>query len=400
MEDGNHGEYRPRPDEFTDNGVAFIRAADMDAGTIDFKSASKINERARRRITKGIGAPGDVILSHKGTVGKVALAPKDAPPFVCSPQTTFWRTCDEEHLDPRFLYVFLRSPNFHAQLATRAGETDMAPYVSLTSQRGLSVTIPPIGIQRDIASTIGAIDDKIDLNNRMNATLEGMARAIFKDWFVDFGPTRAKMEGRAPYLHSEIWSFFPERLDPGTFPEGWTTCRLLDVCELKRGYDLPTGKRQEGPFPIVSSSGISGTHVHPMASGPGVVTGRYGTIGEVFYIEGDFWPLNTALYVCDFKGSEPRFIYYLLSGLDFTAYSDKGAVPGINRNHLHEHNVTLVPRKAQKLFVELLGPNWERQQLNHDEIRTLTAIRDLLLPKLMSGEIRVKDAEKAVEAVL
>jgi type I restriction enzyme, S subunit len=131
VEDGNHGEYRPRPDEFIDRGVAFIRAADMDAGRVLFDLASKINERARRRITKGIGAPGDVLLSHKGTAGKVALVPNVAPLFVCSPQTTFWRTLNEEVLDRKYLYAFLRSRGFHAQLATRAGETDMAPYVSL-----------------------------------------------------------------------------------------------------------------------------------------------------------------------------------------------------------------------------------------------------------------------------
>jgi type I restriction enzyme, S subunit len=89
VEDGNHGEYRPRPDEFVDDGVAFIRAADMEGGRVLFKAASKINKRARARITKGIGAPGDILISHKGTVGKVAMVPDDAPPFVCSPQTTF-----------------------------------------------------------------------------------------------------------------------------------------------------------------------------------------------------------------------------------------------------------------------------------------------------------------------
>jgi type I restriction enzyme S subunit len=166
VEDGNHGEYRPRPDEFTSIGVAFIRAADMDAGRVLFESASKINETARRRITKGVGAPGDVLLSHKGTVGKVALVPEDAP-FVCSPQTTFWRTLKEEELDRKFLYAFLRSRGFHDQLATRAGETDMAPYVSLTSQRGLSVTLPPIGTQRTIAHILGTLDGKIELNRRM-----------------------------------------------------------------------------------------------------------------------------------------------------------------------------------------------------------------------------------------
>src|SRR5271166_3562972 len=156
VEDGNHGEYRPRPDEFVNSGTAFIRAADLDAGRVLFESASKINETARARINKGIGAPGDVLLSHKGTVGKVALVPDRAPPFVCSPQTTFWRTLDPTRLDRAYLYGFLRSPGFHAQLATRAG-------VSLTSQRGLSVSIPPIEEQRAIGRILDALDEKFEL---------------------------------------------------------------------------------------------------------------------------------------------------------------------------------------------------------------------------------------------
>src|SRR5688572_9742385 len=101
VEDGNHGEYRPRRDEFVTYGVAFIRAADIDAGEIQFDTASRISETAVARITKGIGRPGDVLFSHKGTVGKLALAPPDAPPFVCSPQTTFWRVTDTNTLDRR-----------------------------------------------------------------------------------------------------------------------------------------------------------------------------------------------------------------------------------------------------------------------------------------------------------
>ena len=165
-----------------------------------FESASKINERARQRITKGIGAPGDVLLSHKGTVGKVALVPDNAPAFVCSPQTTFWRTLNEQRLNRKYLYAFLRSPAFHAQLATRAGETDMAPYVSLTSQRGLAVTLPPIAEQHAIAHILGTLDDKIELNRRINETLEAMVQALFKSWFVDFDPVRAKAESRNPGL--------------------------------------------------------------------------------------------------------------------------------------------------------------------------------------------------------
>ena len=238
VEDGNHGEYRPRPDEFVDRGVAFIRAADMEGGVVLFDSASKINGRARQRITKGIGAPGDVLLSHKGTVGKVALVADDAPPFVCSPQTTFWRTLNSELLDRKYLYAFLRSSLFHAQLATRASETDMAPYVSLTSQRGLSVLVPPISEQRAIAHILGTLDDKIELNRRMNDTLEVIARAIFQSWFVNFDPVRAKAEGRNLELPQFLADLFPDNFEHselGEIPEGWAFETLSDHFEAVKG---------------------------------------------------------------------------------------------------------------------------------------------------------------------
>ena len=136
-----------------------------------------------------------------------------------------------------------------------------------------------------------------------------------------------------------------------------------------------------------------------MAEGPGVVTGRYGTIGEVYFISEAYWPLNTALYVRDFKGNSPRFIYYALRQVEFLQYSDKGAVPGINRNHLHQAPVILPPYSVQQAFELLLAPVWARQEINKAESATLTALRDTLLPKLISGELRVKTAEKMVEAV-
>ena len=135
MEDGNHGEYRPRPNEFGEGVTSFIRATDMDEGRVLFETASRINDLALARIRKGIGRGGDVLFSHKGTVGKLALVPLDAPPFVCSPQTTFWRTMNNKLLDRRFLYYFMCSRDFKNQWHARKGETDMADYVSLTAQR-------------------------------------------------------------------------------------------------------------------------------------------------------------------------------------------------------------------------------------------------------------------------
>lgn len=154
----------------------------------------------------------------------------------------------------------------------------------------------------------------------------------------------------------------------------WRDTILGDVIELKRGYDLPSRERKEGRFPIVSSSGISGYHVEAKVKAPGVVTGRYGTIGQVFYITTDFWPLNTALYVRDFKGNDPRFISYFLQTLNFLAYSDKAAVPGLNRNHLHSAPVRVPPLKQQQAIACILGALDDKIELNRTMNRTLEAM--------------------------
>lgn len=394
VEDGNHGEYRPRPNEFVSQGVAFIRAADMDDGQILFSTASRIDETAFARIRKGIGKPGDILLSHKGTVGKLAVAPVNCEPFVCSPQTTFWRVLNKQVIDPRFLYFYMCSRDFRRQLDSIKGETDMADYASLTAQRRFSVPIINIRLQRSIAAVLSALDEKIELNRQTNETLEAMARAIFKDWFVDFGPTRAKMDGRAPYLAPDIWSLFPDRIDDDGKPEGWRSQPLLELCELKRGYDLPSQRRIAGNIRIISSSGPTGWHSEAMASGPGIVTGRYGTIGQVFACESDFWPLNTTLYVRDFKGHPYWFVYHTLLGLDFTKYSDKAAVPGVNRNALHLERVTIPSPNLLRRFDTTVKPLMAHAATNTDQEKTLKSLRDLLLPKLMSGEIRINDADK------
>lgn len=119
VEDGNHGEYRPRPSEFGAGDTAYIRAADIAQGRVLFETAHRINATALKRIRKGVGRGGDVLFSHKGTVGKLSLVPLDAPPFVCSPQTTFWRTLDERRLDRRFLYYFMSSREFSEQWEAR-----------------------------------------------------------------------------------------------------------------------------------------------------------------------------------------------------------------------------------------------------------------------------------------
>jgi len=155
----------------------------------------------------------------------------------------------------------------------------------------------------------------------------------------------------------------------------WHECALGDVIELKRGYDLPQQERRPGAVPIVSSSGVTDYHAEAMATGPGVVTGRYGTLGQVFYIEQGFWPLNTTLYVRNFKGNDPRFISYFMRSLDFLAYSDKAAVPGVNRNHLHQARV-VVPTdvREQRAIAHILGTLDDKIELNRRMSETLEAM--------------------------
>jgi type I restriction enzyme S subunit len=137
--------------------------------------------------------------------------------------------------------------------------------------------------------------------------------------------------------------------------EQWQTKQLGDVITFKRGYDLPHGNRSEGSVPIVSSSGVTGFHSESKVKGPGVVTGRYGTLGEVFYIDEDFWPLNTTLYVQDFKGNDPRFISYFLRTLDLKSQNAAGAVPGLNRNHLHLLPVSVPDFPTQRRIADTLS---------------------------------------------
>lgn len=178
---------------------------------------------------------------------------------------------------------------------------------------------------------------------------------------------------------------------------GWKELNLGDVIELKRGYDLPKGKRSVGVIPIVSSSGISDFHSEAMVKGPGVVTGRYGTIGEVFYIDGDFWPLNTTLYVCDFKGSDPRFISYFLRTLDFQAYSDKGAVPGVNRNHLHTAKIRIPALPVQKAIARVLDALDSKIDLNCRINQTLEAMAQAIFKSWFVDFDPVKSKIAAIE---
>ena len=158
----------------------------------------------------------------------------------------------------------------------------------------------------------------------------------------------------------------------------WRDCTLGDVITLKRGHDLPEKKRVAGPVPVVSSSGITGCHNEAKVNPPGVVTGRYGTIGEVFFVEEPYWPLNTALYVIDYKGNDPRFVAYMLRNTLRNYKTEKAAVPGVDRNVLHTLNVRVPNAEEQAVIVSILSAHDDLIENNRRRIALLEEAARLL----------------------
>ena len=290
---------------------------------------------------------------------------------------------------------------YYALIHHRIGEIDDGSPIPSTTRAAVYVKdleVPPLTEQHSIAATLGILDDKIELNRRINETLESMARAIFKDWFVDFGPTRAKAEGREPYLAPELWDLFPDALDDEDKPEGWEAKKLEDILELNYGKSLPARKRTPGNVPVYGSGGLTGTHDTALLEGPAVIVGRKGTVGSLYWEDGPVFPIDTVFYVAPRVGSD-LFAYHLLASLPLRDMNTDAAVPGLNRNNAYRLECTLPSPELISAFEHIVGALWKRRAKNLVETITLAQTRDLLLPKLMSGEIRLREAEQAVEAV-
>lgn len=382
--------------QITDEGPYVVRSQDVRAGVFRMDQAAHVSEETYlERIARAEPRFGDILYSREGTYfGLAAEVPPDVR--VCLGQRMVLIR-PKVNLHTRFLRFWLNSPILHKHIMGFRDGT-VAERLNMPTIRGLPVPITPLPEQRAIAHVLGTLDDKIDLNRRMNATLEAMARALFKDWFVDFGPTRAKMEGHAPYLAPDLWALFPDRLDEEGKPEGWELGAMSDLLVLQRGFDLPSQDRINGPYPIIAASGPNGFHNASMVKGPGVTTGRSGVLGKVFFVHEDFWPLNTSLWVKEFIRSTPSYAYFYLQEVDFEGFNAGSAVPTLNRNHIHRLPSIIPPDDLIQAFDEAAMALLTRQESNKLESRTLAQTRDLLLPKLMSGEVRLNPADFEVLA--
>ncbi len=392
--------YRAKNSELSSSGLPFARAGNIADG-FQFSAADRFPEDRLHRVGDKTSRPGDVVFTSKGTVGRFAYVRRDTESFVYSPQLCFWRSLDPEVIDPHFLYCWVRGPEFFGQFKSVAGETDMAEYVSLTDQRRMFITLPPLPPQRAIAHVLGTLDDKIELNRRMNATLEAMARALFRSWFVDFDPVRAKMEGRDTGLPKDIADLFPDRLvdsELGEIPEGWTISALGDMIELAYGKALKAKARNAaGGVPVFGSNGQIGWHDEALVEGPGIVVGRKGNPGTVTLSATKFFPIDTTFYVVP-KHERNECLYFLFFALqeqDLPSLAADSAVPGLNRNLAYMNKQLRPPTSVVECFDGYVSAMYARRRHAAAESRLLVSLRDSLLPKLVSGELRVTDLEPA-----
>lgn len=412
--DGNHGQYRPLPHEFGVGRYAYIRATDMDAGLVLFDSAARINDTAFERIRKGVGAPGDVLFSHKGTVGKLALVPMDAPLYVCSPQTTLWRTLNEKKLDRRYLYCYMRSQEFIDQWFARKGETDMADYVSLTAQRELTVALPPLPEQRAIARVLGGLDDKIELNRRMNRTLEDLARGLFRSWFVDFDPVTRNGSPKAPCASRGL---FPKRLvdsSLGPIPEGWKAGSVADLARYVNGRNFTKNATGAGRMVVriaELNSGPGGSTVYNDVKAelenvvqPGDLLFAWSGSLDVYRWHRDEALVNQHIFKVVCEAFPQWFVHFhLCEAMPFFQgiAADKATTMGhIKREHLRQAELALPPAAVLKYASAQIEPIYARLLANERESLRLAATRDALMPQLLAGEIRLSEADESVEEVL
>ncbi len=337
------------------------------------------------------------------TLGYPAVVPKPrGPRFLHNQRLGKVLIKRDAELDKKFLFYLLRTAEYrHEVLASATGTT--VKHTSPGRILAHKTSIPPLDEQKAIAAVLGALDEKIELNQRMNATLEAMARALFQSWFVDFDPVRAKLDSRHPHgLDTTTAALFPDSFQEspiGVVPHGWEVGRLDDTLTLQRGFDLPTPDRTHGKYPVMAASGPNGCHDKFMVRGPGVTTGRSGVLGKVFFIHGEFWPLNTSLWVNEFKRVSPAYAFHLLRGLDFEMFNAGSAVPTLNRNHVHNLPVVMPPQLIVEAFDAQVMPLMKQQKANEDQSATLATLRDALLPKLLSGELNVKPGVQDLETV-
>jgi type I restriction enzyme S subunit len=305
------------------------------------------------------------------------------------------------------------------------------PKLPLYNIQKINIYWPEKPVRKAIVNQLSILDDKIETNYQTNQALEAIAQAIFKSWFVDFDPVKAKiavlesggstadaeltamsiissksLAELAEFKQSNIEEFkklaqtaalFPSAMQEselGTIPEGWALINLESIIQLAYGKSLKKEVRIAGQFPVYGSGGINGTHNQALVKGPGIIIGRKGTVGSIYWEKDDFFPIDTVFYVKTKPNISLEFSYYLLQTLGLNNMNTDAAVPGLNRSNVYRLELPKFPEELMNDFSVIAKSLISSISDNQIQKNILENIRDTLLPKLLSGEISLSALKK------
>lgn len=409
-------------------GIPVVKIANVKNGRLDMSGCSFVSEEVAQAAKGFILERGDILISMTGYVGDVARVRLDDLPCALNQRVGRFHSFKRDKIHPEFLFFHLRDGQTRREIEQRAYGSAQ-PNISAGGIEETQIYLPDLQTQKAIAHILGALDDKIELNQRMNETLEDIAKAIFKSWFVDFDPVRAKAEGRPTGLPAEISDLFPDAFEDseiGEIPAGWKITSLGDQTTLTKGRSYKSAELMDSDTALVTLKSFhrgggyrldglksyTGTYKEDQVLEQGDliialtdVTQAADVIGKPAIVRSssDYSTLVASLDVGIIRAKAHsditrEFCYFLMLTDRYTQHS-LGYTTGTTVLHLAKDASAKfaigLPHKAViDHFTAIASPLMQRIFAAEKENEILAELRDTLLPKLISGELRIPDAEK------
>ncbi len=359
--------------KLSDSGPVFLGIKNVtDDGRLDLTDIRHIAEDDYAAWTRRVQPrENDLVFTYEATLNRYAIVP--AGFRGCLGRRMALIRTDPQKVDVRFLLYYFFTAEWRAVIRRNMLTGATVDRIPLTTFPDFPVRVPTLPIQRRIAGILSAYDELIENSQRRIRILETMARALYREWFVHF---RFPGHESVPRVPSPL----------GEIPKGWEVRRLGEILELNYGKALKKEDRHDGPYPVYGSSGIVGTHDASLVKGPGIIVGRKGNVGSVFWCDDDFFVIDTAYFVT--SALPLRFLFYVLPTLNFI--NSDAAVPGLSRHQAYSLELPVPPADLLAKFCDV-ADSIERHAIKlQRQIKTLRRTRDLLLPRLLSGQIAVE----------
>jgi len=387
--------------DYQQTGAPVVMPTNIGDGGIITDGIARVGESDVARLSQHKLQLGDVVFSRRGDVTKNALVRSREVGWLCGTGCLKVRLGDESVATAKFISHCLRAPDTKDWLIRHAVGATM-PNLNTGILSAVPISLPPMGIQLAIVDMLDALDDRTALLRETNTTLEAIAQALFKSWFVDFDPVRAKLDGCVPEGMDEATAaLFPDSFEEsalGLAPTGWRVGRVDDLVELAYGKALKASDRTAESVPVYGSGGITGYHNQALVHTPSIIVGRKGTVGSLYWEDRPFFPIDTVFYV---KTNKPlSYCFYQLARLGLKDMNTDGAVPGLNRNNVYRLKILLPPDEILAEFDAVTSILRKKMVSNSEQIDALSKLRDTLLPRLISGQLCLPEAETILEKAI